>query len=276
MIAFTTIFLLGNIVIFIFSKSIVDKLQALNKNVTEMTHQNYKLPIESYGDDEISDLAHSIDKLRLDILTNETTKQDMIQNIGHDLKTPIMVIKSYAEAITDKMSENPETDAKIIFKQANYLQRCVEQLLEYSKLNYLDLSDEVTEIKLKDSIEQLVQNYKYKSNVEFITDLDDSTYRIAEPRLINVVSNLIENALRYAQSKIVITLKKQKITIFNDGEPVPEELLPVIFQPYEKGRNGQFGLGLSIVKATLALFDLKIACHNVKDGVEFVISPYNN
>ena len=77
--------------------------------------------------------------------------------------------------------------------------------------------------------------------------------------------------MRYAKKEIKITVKNKKITFYNDGENIDEYILNNIFTPYEKGLNGMFGLGLSIVRKTLNLLDYDITAKNEKNGVNFVI-----
>jgi len=87
------------------------------------------------------------------------------------------------------------------------------------------------------------------------------------------ISNIVDNAVRYVQTKIVIQLKSKKLTIYNDGEQIDEALIPKIFKAYEKGSKGQFGLGLAIVKETLDRFNLKCEVANYQNGVLFTIEP---
>ena len=86
-----------------------------------------------------------------------------------------------------------------------------------------------------------------------------------------IIDNLLNNFMRYTKSEIKITIKNKKITLFNDGDKIDENILNNIFTPYEKGLNGMFGLGLSIVKKTLQILDYDITVNNVKNGVNFII-----
>ena len=78
--------------------------------------------------------------------------------------------------------------------------------------------------------------------------------------------------MRYADKKIEITLKNDNIIMYNDGPNIDENILNDIFTPYKKGINGQFGLGLSIVKKTLMLCGYEITVKNEKKGISFVIN----
>ena len=76
---------------------------------------------------------------------------------------------------------------------------------------------------------------------------------------------------RYAEKEIKVTMKGSKITFYNDGPKLDEKDLENIFSPYKKGINGQFGLGLSIVRETLAFCGYEVTVKNEKKGVSFMI-----
>lgn len=135
LISLISIILLGNITILLWSRITVDRVRRLQDEVSLLTKNNYHVPIVMEGADEITDLAITIDKMRREIESSEKIKQEMIQNISHDFKTPIAVIRSYAEAILDGISEPDE--AGIVIKQADLLNQKVKQLLELNKLEYL-------------------------------------------------------------------------------------------------------------------------------------------
>ena len=270
-ISFIALVLLGNLIILIWSKITVERIKRLNGEVERLTKNNYQVPIEIDGSDEVTELAQTIEKMRQEIQYSEKTKQEMLQNVSHDFKTPIAVIQSYAEAISDGISDISE--ASVIVRQAEILNQKVRQLLELNKLEYLKDQNEYESIKIKDLIKNIADNQKYRTNIEFILDLDDSTYFGVKENLYTAFNNIVDNALRYAQTKIVITLKNRKLTFFNDGEPISQKFIDELFKPYEKGQKGQFGLGMSIVQKTCGHFNLLLKVENVKQGVMFTIEP---
>ena len=270
-ISFIALVLLGNLIILIWSKITVERIKRLNGEVERLISNSYQVPIEIDGSDEVTELAQTIEKMRQEIQYSEKTKQEMLQNVSHDFKTPIAVIQSYAEAIADGVSDISE--ASVIVRQAEILNQKVRQLLELNKLEYLKDQNEFESIKIKDLIKNIVDNQKYRTNIEFILSLDDSTYFGVKENLYTAFNNIVDNALRYAKSKIVITLKNRKLTFFNDGEPISQKFIDELFKPYEKGQKGQFGLGMSIVQKTCAHFNLLLKVENVKQGVMFTIEP---
>ena len=99
----------------------------------------------------------------------------------------------------------------------------------------------------------------------------NTIYRGSEDMWEAVIDNMLQNFIRYAEHEVKITLKKNTLQLYNDGPNIDPNILNDIFTPYKKGINGQFGLGLSIVKKTLALCNYEISVKNEKKGVSFMI-----
>ena len=269
--SFLSIIVLGNIIILLWSRLTVDRINRLKGEVDSLSKNSYQMPIEIEGEDEITDLSKSIESMRQAIYKNEKTKQEMLQNISHDFKTPIAVMQSYAEAILDGVSDPKE--AAVIIKQAEILNTKVKQLLELNKLEYLKNQNEFETVSIKELISNIVDNHKYRTDLEFIVNLDSSTYFGIKDNFYTAFNNIIDNAIRYAQSKIVITLKNKRLTFYNDGESIDEKFIEQLFSPYEKGQKGQFGLGMSIAQKTINHFNLVLKVENVEQGVMFIIEP---
>ncbi len=269
--SFIALVLLGNVIILIWSRITVERVKRLKGEVELMTKNSYTVPIEINGNDEITELAKTIEKMRREIHLSEKIKQEMLQNISHDFKTPIAVIQSYAEAISDGVSDKSEAD--VIIKQADVLNQKVKQLLELNKLEYLKTQEEFESVSIKDVIGNIVNNHKYRTDIEFKLDLDDSTYFGIIENFYSAFNNIVDNALRYAQTRIEITLKNKKLTFYNDGEPISQNFIDQLFKPYEKGQKGQFGLGMSIVQKTCTHFNLILKVENINQGVMFTIEP---
>jgi two-component system sensor histidine kinase CssS len=270
-VSFISLVLLGNIIILFWSKITVERVKRLSGEVELLSSNSYRKPIAIDGADEITELARTIEKMRQQIEKSDKIKQEMLQNLSHDFKTPIAVIQSYAEAIHDGIT-GPE-EAAIIIKQADLLNQKVKQLLELNKLEYLKSQQEYEEVNIKDLITNIVNNQKFRKNIDFELKLDDSTYYGIKDNLYTAFNNIIDNAIRYAKTKIVIELTNKKLTFFNDGEPISKNFIEQSFKPYEKGQKGQFGLGMSIVQRTCEHFNLKLSVENVNQGVKFTIEP---
>lgn len=266
---FAIIMLVACIAVCLWSQGVVKRIKKLQGHITTMPAENYKVSYEDNGDDEISDLSKSIENMRDQIGESEKTKQEMLQNISHDLKTPIAVIKSYAESILDGVSD--PIDAQIILNQADALRNKVNKLLQYNRLEYLSKEKEFESVNMKEVVMEVVQTYKFQTPIPFILDLEDVYFKGYKENYYTVIDNIIDNAKRYAKSVIKIKVKEDFLVIYNDGEPIGEQFLNGVFKPYEKGSKGQFGLGMSIVKRTLDFFDVKLEVKNETVGVSFIM-----
>ncbi len=253
---------------------LVKRIKKLQDHITSMNKDKYEIEYLDNGDDEIRELSESIENMRLEIKDSETTKREMLQNVSHDFKTPIAVIKNYAEAIVDGVVDKSE--ANLIIKQADVLKSKVNQLLQYNRLEYLNKDLPFENVDLADVCNEVVNNHKYNTNIEFVLNLSPCVFSGYRENFITVIENIVDNALRYAKKVIKIETKKDKITIYNDGEPIEEKFLNTNFKPYEKGSKGEFGLGMSIVQKTLDFFELKLKIYNEDfGGVSFIIYQEN-
>lgn len=225
--------------------------------------------------DEIGELADALVSMRMELAKQEKTKEEMIHNISHDLKTPIATIKSYGESIKDGIYpyDTLEKSVDVIIDNAERLEKKVHSLLFLNRIDYLvsQKSDEQV-TPMKSIIEKVILATKViRSDVEIEAELADVSFEGSEEPWRITIENLMENALRYAKTKIVIHLDQNECTIFNDGVALSESRIASLFKPYEKGQGGQFGLGLSIVYKVTQANGFKVTGENTPDGVIFRI-----
>lgn len=221
-------------------------------------------------EDEIGELAHALINMREELKRQEKTKEEMIHNISHDLKTPISTIKSYAESIKDGVYpyDTLEKSVDVIIENAERLEKKVHSLLFMNRIEYL-ASQEQDEIMcdMKDVVETVVLNTKLiRPEIEVETNLESSYFRGGEEAWRGAVENILENALRYAETQIVITLDEKQLCIYNDGPQFKENQIETMFKPFEKGQGGKFGLGLSIVQKVVSANKYRVVAENVETG----------
>lgn len=271
-IAFFILLLLAICVLMIWSGRFVSRINAIQNHILSLPKSKYKNVYIDNSKDELGKLSLSVDSMRKEIALNEATKQEMLQNLSHDFKTPIAVIKSYAEAMQDNVLG--EEALKTIIEQSDILKHKVERLLQYNSLEYLDKSKPFEDVCMNEIITEVVTQYRLQTSLEIEVEIDGETfYKGYKENWYTVVSNIVDNAKRYAKTKIKICLKKDILTIFNDGEPIDEQFVKSSFKPYEKGSKGQFGLGMSIVQKTVYFFGYNLSVRNEETGgVSFVIN----
>ena len=269
-------FIIVSMVILIWSNSLVNRIKKLKEKIDNQNNDNYNHKIKYDYEDEISTLEVALEKMRVYLKEEEEYKNQMYQNISHDFKTPITVMKSYIEAFEDGVITDKEA-VKVSKEQLSKLEGKVHSLLYLNKLNYFkdkkDIIKERCDVSkvVFDSVDKfsLVRN-----DVKFTLDIDEKNtiFKGSSEMWEAIIDNILNNFIRYANKEIKITIKNNKIILFNDGPNIDKDVLNNIFSPFEKGVNGVFGLGLSIVKKTLTFLNYDINIQNTKNGVKFIIS----
>ena len=273
-IIFITLLVISALLVF-WASNLALKIEHLKEKIDNLDNDDYVDSYDYLVDDELKVLSEAIDDMKLHLKKEEEYKNQMYQNISHDFKTPLTVIKSYIEAVDDGV-ESTETATKVIKEQINKLEIKVHSLLYLNKLNYIKDFNEYknSQVDLSQILSSCVEKFKIqRPDIEFkICIMDKKTiFNGTSDMWETIIDNLLNNFMRYASNQIKITIKNGKINFYNDGPNINEDVLDDIFTPYTKGIKGQFGLGLSIVKKTITLLGYEIIVKNDKKGVNFMI-----
>lgn len=257
------------------SQSLAQKIRHLKEKVDNLDNDNYKDKYNYKVDDELKVLSKAIDDMKFTLHKQEEYKNQMYQNISHDFKTPLTVIKSYIEAIEDGV-ETEEDGLKIIKQEIKKLEIKVHSLLYLNKLTYFKDMDNYKSgvISIVDILENSVSKFKVtRPDIKWQIDILDkkTDFKGSNDMWEAIIDNILSNFIRYAKKEIKITVKNKRITFYNDGPNIDENILNDMFTPYKKGINGQFGLGLSIVKQTLSLLGYEVIAKNERNGISFII-----
>lgn len=268
-------FLLIGLILVLWSTLVVKKIGKLKDKIDNIDNSDYNHNIDFEQDDEIRSLALAIEDMRLSLINQEEYRNQMYQNISHDFKTPLTVIKSYVEAVEDEV-EDEKTALSVIKQQTNKLEQKVRSLLYLNKLDYLRNTKNVNIelVDMKKIINEEVEKFKFhRKDINFIVEVDEkSKYYGTVEHWETILDNLLSNFMRYTHTTIKITAKQNKLILYNDGDNIDSDFLEGIFTPFRKGIKGEFGLGLSIVKKTLNIMNYNIVIKNEKKGVSFIIS----
>ncbi len=268
-------FVLVSFFLLVWSNNLVNRIKKIKDKIDNINNDTYPHEADTKYTDELYTLDRAVQDMHIYLSEQEEYKNQMYQNISHDFKTPITVMKSYIEAYYDGIETDKET-LKVLTEQVDKLEIKVHSLLYLNKLNYfrdkLDNLNEQYDVSL--IIHAAVDKFKMsRPDVKFVLDLDKKStiFRGSADMWEAIIDNILNNFMRYAKACVKITVKNNKIVLFNDGENIDENVLNNIFTPYEKGVKGVFGLGLSIVKKTLHFLNYDITIENVKNGVKFTI-----
>ncbi len=272
-------FLLIGLMVVYWSSHLVRKIEKLKHKIDNIDNPDYNHKVDFQIDDEIRSLALAIEDMRISLISQETYRNQMYQNISHDFKTPLTVIKSYIEAVEDGI-EDKDTAFDTIKIQTEKLDQKVRSLLYLNKLDYLKNTqvEKKELINMEKIIQEEVEKFKFhRKEIKFEVSIDKkSKYYGSEENWETIFDNLLSNFMRYTKNKIKITAKQNKIVLYNDGDQIDNDLLEGIFTPFRKGMKGEFGLGLSIVKKTLNMMGYNIIIKNERVGVSFIITKGTN
>lgn len=262
------------VIMLLWVTTLIFPLSQIKAYITRLKNDDEKAVLNVDRRDEIGEVANALSEMAERLAQENREKQEMIQNISHDLKTPIATIKSYGESIKDGIYpyDTLEKSVDVIIEHADRLEKKVKSLIVLNKMGYLlDDCPPGETLSMNKVIDKAILSLKVvRPEVRFIVESDEEVFFHGdeEPWRITV-ENLIDNALRYAKSYIKITLKPEELCVINDGALIPDDFRKKLFSPYEKGSGGQFGLGLSIVYRVVTTYGYRVEAENLTEGVCF-------
>ncbi len=251
-----------------------------SKPVSELSEQSLKM---ANGDfdlkfnkgfcSETDELASSLEYAAGKIAETDKLRRELLANVSHDLRTPLTMIKGYAELIRDlDGSADAGNDAEIIVRESDRLSLLVNDILDYSKLQSGAVSFELESIDLSALAEKTAEQFSEicrSDGVEIITEIEPQKYVTADARrLEQVLYNLISNAVAHVgdDKRVYVSVSEKdgsvRTEIRDNGGGISAEDLPHIWDKYfTSKKRGANGLGLSIVKEILT-------AHNARFGVQ--------
>lgn len=232
----------------------------------------------SFTDREFTELADVMNQTAHQLDNYDHEQRTFFQNVSHEFRTPLMSIKCYSEGIEHGVM-NPVISSRVISNEVERLSEMVEDLLVLSRMDNLTQKLDKATNDLRETFSACAEGLKPiadKKGISFSYDFDKSPvlFDYSQKYMARALNNLITNALRYANSHIVLTCRNDgktiKLSVADDGLGIPAEDLPHIFERFYKGKNGNHGIGLSIVKSVVALHGGRISVVSDK-GALFLI-----
>lgn len=239
----------------------------------------------------ISELKSANNELQRDIEKKnkiDEMRKEFLSNVSHELKTPIALIQGYAEGLREGINDDAESRefyCEVIMDEASKMNNMVKKLLT---LNQLEFGNDTVTMERFD-VTALIKNYL--QSVDILCKQKEIKVQMENTPAIHVwadefmveevFGNYFTNAMNHVAGdkvidvKLVTEDKKVRISVFNSGQPIPEESLPHIWEKFykvDKARTrayGGSGVGLSIVKAIMESMNQKFGAINYDNGVEF-------
>jgi len=257
--------------------TMIQPIHMLRKATKEIKEGNLDFEVDTSDRGEIGDLCRDFEEMRQRLKDTSEEKvqfdaesKTLISNISHDLKTPVTTIKGYAEGILDGVASSPEKVEKYIrtiYNKANDMDRLIDELTLYSKIDTNRIPYTFAKINIadyfRDCVEEKVIELEARNiDLSFFNYLEDDVIVIADvEQLRRVVNNIIGNSVKYMDKKkgiINIRLKDVgdfvQIEIEDNGKGIAAKDLPYIFDRFYRtdssrtSSTGGSGIGLSIVR----------------------------
>ena len=269
--------------------------------IERMSKGDLTTKLDIYGDDELSLMAFNINimqdtinKLIISEKESENTKNELITNIAHDLRTPLTSIIGYLEILVNNYNIDDEKKKEYIniaYEKSKKLEVLIEDLFSFTKMNYGDeLVVNKERIDIVELLNQLISELyplfeKNDMECSLQTNVNKLILNLDPKLIVRLFENLINNAIKYGREgkNIVVKIKYNKkienveISIINFGKLIPEESLKKIFDKFYRVDNsrtsesGGTGLGLAIAKSIVELHGGEISVKSDSAGTEFKV-----
>ena len=268
---------------FYLSRMITKPLIQIAKRAEDLKAGNYGVEFPTTHYTEIMRLADTLSATSSELAERRTMQRDIIANVSHDLKTPLTMIRSYAEMIGDLSGDVPTKRAEhlqVIIDEADRLTTMIAELLDISMLQSGELPMKRATVSLKDLINSTLNAYQaFVEQGGYTLSFEgegEGIVLVDETRIKQVLDNLISNALKYGGEDKVVEIRMienkecVRIEVTDHGAGIPKRDLKHIWERYYQSSShhsrtaDSTGLGLSIVKEILVL-------HEAKFGVKSVV-----
>lgn len=270
------------------SQTIVNPIQRLNAVAKEMANGDFEIRAPIIYEDEIGQLAHTLNYMADEIGRNEALKKDFVSSISHELRTPLTSIKGWGETLLYTSEIEPDSDLdiglKIITSEADRLKDMVEELLDFSKLE----SHQMKVYKRDVSVRKIVQSVYAQmlpraggARIQCTFTGEDTLINADANRLRQVFINLIANSIKFVakedpqinilvegmEDKVIVKISDNGIGISSDNiEKVKEKF----FKENVNSQGG--GIGLALVDEIVKLHDGEmIIASNPGEGTEITV-----
>ena len=261
------------------AKSTSRSIIALNEGAKKLAGGDYSVKFNSHDYMEVAELSDTLNYAATELGKADSLQKELIANVSHDLRTPLTMIKGYAEVMRDIPGENTPENVQVIIDETERLTGLVNDMLDISKLKAGTISIQPEEYNFTESIRHVLERYNKLREVEgytidFVYDDEINVYA-DEQKMYQVLYNLVNNAINYTgdDKKVTVIQKVQgntlRIEVVDTGDGVKQEDIPYVWDRYYKDKTAHkralqgTGLGLSIVKNVLEL-------HGAKYGVSSV------
>ncbi len=254
---------LAGLVMLTIFRRVFRPVDALTAGARALASGRLDTRVDVRGNDEVAELGRAFNTMAESVERNERARRNMVSDVAHELRTPLTSIRVQVEAVQDGVVEADAKFLASIAEDAATLSRLVDDLQQLSLADAGQLRLELTEVPVIELVERALSGLPSRE-LAITRDVDDSLVVHADARrMVQVVRNLLVNAVAYAHSSIAITAARAgdriEIRVSDDGPGVPEEHAQRIFDRFYRAdasrsrTTGGAGLGLAIARQLVEL-----------------------
>ena len=252
----------------LFSQWFTKPLRAMSAAARQMAHGNYAVRVDANRRDELGALARDFNQMAKEVQRSAQMQRDLLANVSHDLRTPLTLIKGYAETVRDLTGDDADkrTDQlNVIVDETDRLSGLVNSVMELSKVSSGTEQPQRVRFDMSQLCEEVAQRYDAvcaQNGCKLRLEADTPCMVSADPAMMErVLHNLLGNAMHHLGEDGVFILRVTpkdgcaRVEVEDHGAGIAPEDLPYIFDRYYRSRSDAgkvgTGLGLSITKAVL-------------------------
>lgn len=256
------------------TRVVVKPLHLLKNRASELARRRFAGKLDISTGDELEELADAFNEMSGHLAEYDRSQKEFFRNASHELKTPLMSVQGYAEALKDRVipDEEKEQSLQLIIRESERMKALVDEFIYLSKMETLQENYSFESFNLSDTVNEAVhsvQSLALEKKVAIETDIIESENNFyGDPEKIHrLLLNILSNAVRCAQNTVKLEVQgNTKIEISDDGIGFEETELEKVFEPFYRGKNGGSGLGLSISQAIVEKHGGKITAGNNPAG----------
>ncbi|QGQ94865.1 sensor histidine kinase [Paenibacillus psychroresistens] len=271
-------------------------IEALTEGLLQIAKGNLKHRVVEKSEDELGSLAANINHMTGELQRTieeernaERTKNELITNVSHDLRTPLTLIIGYLRLLKDKNYDDQvhaDSYINIAYNKSEKLNRLIDDLFDYTKFSNHSVPMQIEKINLNELIDQLLEeqiSYAEENNLIFVRELPSSKMFVAidADQMIRVFDNLLANAIKYSDKPGEVTVRLTRVNefaevrIINRATGLNKDELPHVFDRFYRldaartSDTGGSGLGLAIAKSIVEAHQGEIWTHTEQDEIHF-------
>jgi signal transduction histidine kinase len=282
LVASTSVLLLGTLVLSTTATRSLGELVQATRELSEGRHPNEALYAVG-SDRELREIAESFRLMATRLREADASERRFLMSISHELRTPLTAINGHAQALQDGLAEDVEirdNSLAVIRREAERLDRLVEDIMDLARLrsNRFNIVIEAAYLdELGEHLMAIFRDHPARGSVDVRGDFEHILLNTDGHRVLQILRNLVNNALRYATTEVKVTGERVRgrirITVFNDGEPIPDEMHERIFEPFVgTKREGGMGLGLAIGRELAWALGGNLQCMQTSTGALFQLT----